>query len=610
MRSMRRAGSRTLRVVLALAALGVVSPAAAQAGWWDVNVNVHGAGNVNDPAENRNCTTAYSTSHWSSGGTCKFAFGTSLFPYGRTLVPSIRKEGWKFDRWTGCERVENNVCHVGIPGAWTNGAIRVTAYFKDIKAPDTTGISGPVGVVSNRSATFWFSSDEAGYEGSTYLCRLDQGLMSWCNPGITYNNLSEGAHTFEVWAQDPSGNRDSSPAQRTWTVDTQGASTHIVDGPPPISRSTTARFDFSTTDAATVQCALDGGAWTTCAAPTTHQYTGLSEGAHTFRVRGIDAVGNAGPAALHQWIVDSVAPGTRIDGGPVNGSTTTATTAKFRFAADPAEAKVEFECSLDGGGFGACSGPGASATLSGLEPGTHTFAVRAIDEARNIDATPATRSWTVKRPPNLDVDNDGYQRRPAGPDCNDRNPRIHPGARDVPDNGVDENCDGVDARNRDRDRDGYQVRPHGPDCNDAAANIHPGANDIPENGVDEDCDGVDRRYGNLGADVRATWKLFPKRTKVVSLVAVRVPAGTTITVRCKGKGCTRKTARFDVARDMPEIELGGSLRKALRKRARVTVQLSKAATKGVQVRYRMRKGKSPVRVDRCLSPVTGEPANC
>lgn len=41
-----------------------------------------------------------------------------------------------------------------------------------------------------------------------------------------------------------------------------------------------------------------------------------------------------------------------------------------------------------------------------------------------------------------DADGDGFL--PAA-ECDDRNPRAHPGARDLPGNGVDEDCDGIDA---------------------------------------------------------------------------------------------------------------------------------------------------------------------
>ena len=93
-----------------------------------------------------------------------------------------------------------------------------------------------------------------------------------------------------------------------------------------------------------------------------------------------------------------------------------------------------------------------------------------------------------------DMDDDGFESEEAGgTDCDDYNASIYPGAEEIVDNGIDEDCDGQDSVsptvNSDVDGDNYTVSDG--DCDDNNSNVHPGATDIPDNGIDEDCDGND-----------------------------------------------------------------------------------------------------------------------
>ncbi len=254
----------------------------------------------------------------------------------------------------------------------------------DTVPPDTTILTGPSGAVASTSATFTFSSTEPG----TFQCRLDGGAFASCTSGITYNSLSQGSHTFDVRAVDNALNQDPTPASRTWTVDTVAPDTTINSGPSGSVSSSSATFTFSSNEAgSTFECSLNGAAFSSCTSPA--NYNGLAEGARTFAVRATDQAGNQDATpATRNWTVDTVPPDTTIDSGP--SGTVTVTTANFTFSSN--EAAATFQCSLNGAAFTPCTSP---AFYGGLAQGPHTFAVRAVDAAGNLDASPATRNWTA-----------------------------------------------------------------------------------------------------------------------------------------------------------------------------------------------------------------------
>lgn len=92
--------------------------------------------------------------------------------------------------------------------------------------------------------------------------------------------------------------------------------------------------------------------------------------------------------------------------------------------------------------------------------------------------------------PDNDLDGDGAL-FPA--DCDDSNPSINPVATEILYNNVDDDCNPVTVDYVDSDNDGYcsQFSADCPlvgiDCNDTDPNIHPGAEEIKNNGIDDDC---------------------------------------------------------------------------------------------------------------------------
>ena len=259
------------------------------------------------------------------------------------------------------------------------------SWVVDLTPPDTTITSGPPNPSNSTGASFTFTSSEAG---STFQCSLDGATFTSCSSPATYSGLSVGPHLLEVRATDPAGNTDPTPASHAWVIDDVPPDTTITSAPPTATNSTSASFSFTSSEAgSTFQCSLDGAAYSACTSP--RAYSSLAESSHTFGVRAIDPAGNVDPTpATHSWAIDTTPPNTTIDTAPANPTNSTA--ASFSFSAS--EPGSTFECQLDGGGYSACTTP---KSYSGLAEGSHTFQVRAVDQAGNADASPATHTWTI-----------------------------------------------------------------------------------------------------------------------------------------------------------------------------------------------------------------------
>jgi hypothetical protein len=183
-------------------------------------------------------------------------------------------------------------------------------------------------------------------------------------------------------------------AGEQFVIDVTAPTVALGSTPPSLTNNPAAPFTFSGSDDVssnvTFECRVDAASFAPCTSPFTP--SGLADGNRTFNVRARDQAGNVSAPASYTWTIDTSPPDTTITGGPANSSTS-GPTVSFTFSS---EAGATFQCRMDSGSFSACTSP---FTITNLTDGSHTFSVRAVDAAGNVDASPASRTWTVDATP-------------------------------------------------------------------------------------------------------------------------------------------------------------------------------------------------------------------
>src|SRR3954466_4930929 len=104
--------------------------------------------------------------------------------------------------------------------------------------------------------------------------------------------------------------------------------------------------------------------------------------------------------------------------------------------------------------------------------------------------------------------------------------------------------------------------------------------------------------------VRIAGRFRGSRTSLTR-VTVRAPAGTRIRVACKGRGCPYR--RRTVAGRLLRVR---SLQRSYAPRATIEIRVTQGHRIGKYTRLTTRRGKAPLRIDRCLKPGSTRPVRC
>ncbi len=248
-------------------------------------------------------------------------------------------------------------------------------------------------------------------------CQLDGGGYTSCTSPKSYTGQTQGSHTFQVRATDPAGNLDATPASFTWTIDTTEPTSAIAFPAAAGIYRTATWADFSGTAAdtggaalATVQISIqrvstslywngsafaDGSEnWRTATGTASWSLAFAvsnfpADGDYTIRVRATDTATNVQTTPVSRtFTIDTTAPNTTISAQPERSDQLDRALLLLHLQRGRLDLRV----------------PARRRRLHLLHqpeelhrpnPGLTRLQVRATDPAGNLDATPASYTWTI-----------------------------------------------------------------------------------------------------------------------------------------------------------------------------------------------------------------------
>lgn len=393
----------SVAAMLTVMILGLLlAPGVAHA--YEVHVSITGAGQVTETTSanlvGSGCVTSATNPTGAVGKDCYPGDPSGDYGWSWTVrYVATPKPGYSFARWQSdgspkpviCDNANGSSTYTGAACQFaTYDNLQTRAVFVDDTDPSMNSLSGPNQVV-NRSATFTFSA-AADPTFRRFECRV-VGVHDWqtCSSGHT-ENPGTGTYTLQIRAVDWSNNL-SAESTWTWTVDKVTPETTLTSGPNGTVSSTSASFEFNSNEAGTFLCTLDG-ATVGCGSP--KNYTGLSQGPHTFQVRARDAAGNEDPTpTARTWTVDTVAPASPVISRPAGDSLIDDSIVTVSGTAEANSTVEVFDGTTSKGTTKADAGGDWSKALIGVADGSHTYTARARDSAGNTSATSNTRTVVV-----------------------------------------------------------------------------------------------------------------------------------------------------------------------------------------------------------------------